>query len=102
VVGVAAVLKLDDGVVSAARVAANGSFDHAVRLTGVEEALVDESLDEERVEHAAAAATDGFDESALMSDHHVSADYRAELLRAYTARALTEATERADAPAAAD
>jgi carbon-monoxide dehydrogenase medium subunit len=102
VVGVAAVLELDDGVVSTARVAANGAFDHAVRLTGVEDALVDESLDEERVERAAAAATDGFDESALMSDHHVSADYRAELLRAYTERALTEATERADAPVAAD
>jgi carbon-monoxide dehydrogenase medium subunit len=102
VVGVAAVLDLDDGVVSAARVAANGAFDHAMRLTAVEDALVDESLDEERVERAAAAATDGFDESAFMSDHHVSADYRAELLRAYTARALTEATERADAPVAAD
>ena len=102
VVGVAAVLGFEDGVVSSARVAANGAFDHATRLPGTEDALVDESLDESVIETAAAAAMDGLDESALMADHHVSADYRAELLRAYTARALAGAAERADAPVAAD
>jgi carbon-monoxide dehydrogenase medium subunit len=95
VVGVAAVLELDDGVVTSARVAANGAFDHAIRLPGTEDALVDERLGEDAIDTAAAAAMDGVDESALMGDHHVSAEYREELLRAYTARALTEAADRA-------
>jgi carbon-monoxide dehydrogenase medium subunit len=102
VVGVATVLELEGGVVSSARVAANGAFDHAMRLPGTEEALVDESLDTGVIETAAAAAMDGIDEAALMGDHHVSADYRAQLLRAYTERALTRAAERADASVAAD
>ncbi len=102
VVGVAVVLGFEDGVVTDARVAANGAFDHATRLPRSEDALVDESLDDDVVETAAAAAMDGLDESGLMADHHVSADYRAELLRAYTARALAQAADRADAPVAAD
>lgn len=101
VVGVAAVLRLDDGVVASARVAANGAFDHAVRLPGVEEALVDESLEADTIETAAGAALDGLDESTLMGDHHVSAEYRGELLRTYTARALRRAADGSDAASAA-
>ncbi|MFB6130158.1 MAG: xanthine dehydrogenase family protein subunit M [Salinigranum sp.] len=96
VVGVAASLAVDDdGAVSDVRVAANGATDRGVRLEPVEEALAGETLDAETIEAAAAVAADGLEEATMMDDLQASAAFRAQLLRAYAERALTEAAERA-------
>jgi len=93
--GVAVRLETDDGVVSTARVAANGVVDHAVRLPPVEAVLEGERLDRDAVDAAAARATAGLDRSAMVDDEEASAAYRARRLEVDVARALERAGERA-------
>ena len=87
-VGVAAVLGMDDGTVESARVAATGAADRATRLTAVEDALVGTTLDADSAASAAHHAADGIDPSRLMDDTQASAEYRSNLLGVYTERAL--------------
>jgi carbon-monoxide dehydrogenase medium subunit len=101
-VGVAALLEVDDGEVASARVGASGVMDHGVRLEPVEDALVGEQLDEDVIEAAAGHATDDLDTAMMMDDLQASGEFRARLLEVYTERALTEAMDRVSAPAAAD
>ncbi len=91
VVGVAAYLETDGDTITAARVAANGAFDHATRLTAVEEALAGAPLSVEALSAAAEKAADGFGSEDFMADLFASADYRAHLLKVYTKRALLRA-----------
>jgi len=100
-VGVAALVETDGDTVTSARVGANGVLDRGVRLDAVEETLAGASLDEEAIDSAAAAATEGIDETMMMSDLQASAEFRAVLLEAYTKRALAATAENA-APRAAD
>ncbi|AUV83371.1 xanthine dehydrogenase family protein subunit M [Salinigranum rubrum] len=93
-VGVAVALSHDGGVVGDARVGANGVIDHGVRLEPVEEALEGEELDADTVENAAQRASVD-DEWLPMEDLQASAEFREQLLRVYTERALTEVAERA-------
>lgn len=99
-VGVAALLEVDDGEVTSARVGANGAMDHGVRLEPVEDALVGETLDEDTIENAADRATDDLDTAMMMDDLQASGEFRAQLLSVYTGRALREAMDRVSAPAA--
>lgn len=99
-VGVAALVETDGDTVTAARLGANGVLDHGVRLEAAEAALEGESFDDDAVEAAASVATDGLDETMMMSDLQASAAFRATLLEAYTKRALAGAADRAAAPAA--
>lgn len=99
-VGVAALLEVDDGEVTSARVGANGAMDHGVRLEPVEEALVGETLEEDTIEAAADRATDDLDTAMMMDDLQASGEFRAQLLSVYTGRALREAMDRVSAPAA--
>lgn len=92
-VGVAVALDIEDGTVTNARVAANGVVDHAIRLTGVEDAVEGTGIDD--VQDAAVYATDGIEEWELMDDIHASAEFRAQLLEVYTERALEKATDQA-------
>ncbi|GAB3670394.1 FAD binding domain-containing protein [Halopiger thermotolerans] len=101
-VGVAALLMVDDGTVTSARIGANGATDHGVRLEPVEDALTGESLDEETIAAAAEHATDDVDAALLMDDLQASGEFRAQLLEVYTERALEKAVDRLSAPAAAD
>ncbi len=93
-VGVAAVLETDGETVTEARVAANGALDHATRLDAVESNLEGESLSEDTFEAAAEHATDGLEEWELMDDIQASAEYRGQLLKVYTRRALESARDR--------
>ena len=99
-VGVAALVETDGDTVTSARLGANGVLDHGVRLEAAEAALEGESFDDDAVEAAASVATDGLDETMMMSDLQASAEFRATLLEAYTKRALAGATDRTAAPAA--
>lgn len=94
-VGVAAVIEIDGDEIAGARVAANGALDHAARLEAVEEALVGEALESDVAEAAGEHATDGVEEWELMDDLQASGEFRANLLRVYTARAVGAAIERA-------
>ncbi|MFB6130440.1 MAG: xanthine dehydrogenase family protein subunit M [Salinigranum sp.] len=95
-VGVAAsVLFDDDGAVSEARVAANGVQDHAVRLGPVEEELTGNSLDEDVVDAAGERADEDMEEFMLMDDLQASGEFRAQLLRVFTKRALNRVAESA-------
>lgn len=101
-VGVSALVTVEDGTVSSARVGANGVMDHAVRLEGVENALVDEPLEEETIEAAAARAGESLDTALMMDDLRASGEFRAQLLEVYTRRALEGASDELPAAAAAD
>jgi carbon-monoxide dehydrogenase medium subunit len=101
-VGVAALLEVEDGTVTSARIGASGAMDTGVRLEPVEDALVGEALEEATIEAAADRATEGLDTTLMMDDLQASAEFRGQLLRVYTKRALTEAMDRVSAPAAAD
>jgi carbon-monoxide dehydrogenase medium subunit len=92
VVGVAVVVQVAGGACAAARVGITGAGAVPVRAAGVEAALTGKPLDAGTIAAAADHAPDGVD---LISDLHASADYRAQLLRVYTRRALTAATARA-------
>lgn len=104
IVGVAAVLETDGETIESARVGANGVMDHGVRLTPTEEALAGQSIEIGTIEDAAAVATDDLDEVMMMEDLQASADFRAQLTRVYTKRALLSALDRVESapPAAAD
>jgi carbon-monoxide dehydrogenase medium subunit len=101
-IGVAAQLELDGGHVKSVGVGANGAMDHGVRLDPVEDALEGEQLTEGTIEDAAARATDELDEAMMMEDLQASAEFRAQLLKVYTERALQAVADRAATPAAAD
>jgi carbon-monoxide dehydrogenase medium subunit len=92
-VGVVAVLTVDDDEVQEARVGANGAVDHGVRLPGVEGAIEGGPPTEDRIEAAAARVEDDFPAAELMENLNASAAYRATLLRAHTRRALTAAAD---------
>jgi carbon-monoxide dehydrogenase medium subunit len=95
-IGVAVRLLIEDGVVEAARVAANGAIDHGVRLDPVEEALIGESASEDLAETAAEFAGDNIEDFLFMEDLQASGEFRAHLLEVYTQRALTTAFDRAE------
>ncbi|WP_455448092.1 FAD binding domain-containing protein [Natrinema thermotolerans] len=101
-VGVAALLTVNEGTVTSARIGANGAMDHGVRLEPVEEALTGESLDEETIATAAGRATDDLDTALMMDDLQASGEFRAQLLEVYTERALEAAVDRVSAAASAD
>ncbi|WP_254533044.1 FAD binding domain-containing protein [Natrinema gelatinilyticum] len=97
-VGVAVSMETDGDRIESARVAANGVLDRGVRLEPVEAALVGETIEEDVFEAAAQRADEDIDEFMIMDDIQASAEFRAQLLRVHTERALNEAADRIDAP----
>lgn len=94
-VGVAAVVRAEDGQIADARVAGGGAVDRAVRLPSVEDALVGEPADASAAAPAAERAGDDLNRSRLRSDHHASGEFRTHLLASYAERALATAIDRA-------
>lgn len=93
VVGIAAVVTLaDDGTIERARIAITGAGTHVVRATAVETALAGKAPTASALAGAAQAAPDGID---LRSDAQGPAEYKAQLVRVRTARALERAAQRA-------
>ena len=91
IVGVAAAVEVKDGVFQSVRLGLTGATTHAVRLTGVEQALTGKPATREAVASAAAAAT--VDE--VNSDIHASEEYRRAMIKVFTRRALEGALARA-------
>ena len=92
VCGVAVVFEKEGDTVKKARVGVTGISDGAYRATGVEEALAGQSFSPELAATAAEGAADGVDP---LEDTFAGADYRRQLAKIYTKRALLEAWERA-------
>ncbi len=89
VVGVAAVLTLDGGTISAARIAITGVGDFAFRAGAVESALKGvDPKDETAVRAACAGAARG---ATARSDTFASATYRSAMADVFTARAVAKA-----------
>jgi aerobic carbon-monoxide dehydrogenase medium subunit len=88
-VGVAAVLRRDNGTIEEACVALTNMGLTPLRAKAVEEALAGSSADD-----AAAAAEKADDGTSPPSDTNASADYRRQLARVLTRRALEEALSR--------
>ena len=88
VVGVAAVLTVENGVCTAAGVAVTGATSKATRLTAVESALVGKQMTADSIASATANAADGLE---INGDIYASAEYRAHLVNVLAKRAVTRA-----------
>jgi carbon-monoxide dehydrogenase medium subunit len=93
IVGVAAALSVSGGNIASARVGLTGALSHAVRLTGVEDALTGKPASAGTI--ASASASAGADLADINSDIHASADYRRAMIAVFTRRALEKALSRA-------
>lgn len=92
IVGVAAVLKLRGRTCQSASIAITGAASHAQRLPAVEAALTGRRLDDDVIADAAGHATEGIGD--LNADIHASAEYRAQMARVFTRRAIEAAIAR--------
>ncbi|HEX9385905.1 MAG TPA: xanthine dehydrogenase family protein subunit M [Anaerolineales bacterium] len=91
VVGVAAMLGLENGKVMRAVVVVGGATANPIHAKAVESALMGMEPTEENI----AAAADKMDIEATMGDAYASAEYRAHLAKVMARRALMLAAERA-------
>jgi carbon-monoxide dehydrogenase medium subunit len=91
VVGVAAMLGLENGKVTRAAVVVGGATANPVHAKSVESALVGQEPTAENI----AAAADRMDIEATLGDSYASAEYRAHLAKVMARQALMLAAERA-------
>ncbi len=91
IVGVAARVRKANGKIGMVRVGVTGLSGKAYRATNVEKALEGTAASAADIQKAAALVADGVDANA---DLHASANYRQQLGRVYTARALATALSR--------
>ena len=96
IVGVAAALEVQDGVIASARVAVTGAAGSPSRLARVERALAGQPATRGTVTAASAGAGAGLAD--LNEDIHASAEYRRAMVEVFTRRALTAALARARSP----
>lgn len=94
-VGVAADVGVEDGTVTAVRVAATGVTDRATRLPSVEDALAERPVSGEHVATAAERAPDDLNAERLVDDVQASGEFRTGVLPAYVERVLDLALGRA-------
>ena len=90
VVGVAAVLEVQGGAIQSARIGLTGATTHAVRLPGVEKALVGKKADGVAAACAAAAS----EVADVNADLHASAEYRQAMIPVFVKRAVEKALGR--------
>lgn len=83
-----AALKLENGVITAARLGVGGVSDRAIRLSKLEQELVGKAPSKALFQDVASSAQAGIKPTA---DIHGSSEYRSDLIRAVVGRALTEA-----------
>ena len=88
VVGVAAVVKVEGGKITAARVAVTGATSKATRASATEQALIGQPANADAIAKAAAKATDGLE---LNGDVYASEEYRGHLVKVLAKRAISRA-----------
>jgi len=92
-VAVGATLQVADGACTGARIACAGVGDGPHRARAAEDALEGAAPGDDAFRAAAAAAADGIDPG---EDFHADADYRRDLVRSLTRRALADAASRSN------
>ena len=92
VVGVGAVVSMDNGSCSSCRIGVTGAADHAFRASSAEDSLNGSDLGDDAIASAAAKIADGQE---MLSDLAASADYRAHLCGVMLKRAISNAVSRA-------
>jgi aerobic carbon-monoxide dehydrogenase medium subunit len=95
IVGVAAALDVNQGVIRSARIGLTGAGSQATRLTKVEDALAGQTLSGDAIRAASRLA--GADIGEINSDIHASEEYRRAMIPVFTRRALEGARARASA-----
>ena len=90
-VAVGATLQVADGACTGARIACAGVGDGPHRARAAEDALTGAAPGDDAFRQAAAAAADSIDPG---EDFHADADYRRDLVRSLTRRALADAASR--------
>jgi carbon-monoxide dehydrogenase medium subunit len=93
VVGVAALITVAKGVVTAGRIAVGGAVVNPVRCPAAEKALIGQAPTEANIAAAAAKVAEAIDMP--LSDGYASGDYRKHLATVLAKRALIKAAERA-------
>jgi carbon-monoxide dehydrogenase medium subunit len=91
VVGVAALIGLEEGKISRTTLVVGGTTANPVRVTSVESALMGMEPSQENI----SAAVENMNIEATLGDSYASAEYRAHLAKMMARNALTLATERA-------
>jgi carbon-monoxide dehydrogenase medium subunit len=89
---VASLLNIQNGRITAASMAYAGVSDRALRIAKLEQSLVGQAPSEKLFADIGAAAADSLE---VNDDVHASREYRRDLVRTLTQRALTEAAARA-------
>ena len=89
IVGCAAAVEIEGGVVKSARIGLTGVAAFAYRAMNVEKALVGQALTSENIATAVNSVTEGIE---VMSDHYASQKYRTYLAHVYVKRALNKLT----------
>ena len=92
VVGVGAVVSMDNGSCSSCRIGVTGAADHAFRASSAEDSLNGSDLGDDAIASASAKIADGQE---MLSDLAASADYRAHLCGVMLKRAISNAVSRA-------
>lgn len=92
VAGVAVWVKIDNDNVGDIRIGVTGATDHAQRAKQAEDALRGKPMSEDNIAAAAKLASAGL---TTLGDMYASAEYRAHLVNALAAEALTEAHHKA-------
>ena len=92
VVGVGAVVSMDNGSCSSCRIGVPGAAAHAFRASSAEDSLNGSDLGDDAIASAAAKIADGQE---MLSDLAASADYRAHLCGVMLKRAISNAVSRA-------
>lgn len=93
IVGVAAALTVENGLITKARLGLTGASTHAQRMPEVEAALEGQRAEMSSIEAAAKLAGDGLTD--VNSDIHASEEYRRAMIKVFTRRALEGALTRA-------
>ena len=94
IVGVAAALEVDGGVIKSARLGVTGAGSHAVRLTDVESALAGKPASTASIEAAVRSAGASIED--INADIHASREYRRAMIPVFAERALARALGRAN------
>jgi carbon-monoxide dehydrogenase medium subunit len=97
VVGAAAVITVNGGKCSAARVALGGLVPHARRATAVEQALNGQAATDDVIAHAAKQVVGELGDD-VTGDIYASAEYRAAMAPVFVKRAVATAVARASQP----
>jgi carbon-monoxide dehydrogenase medium subunit len=92
VVGVGAVVTMENGSCSSCSIGVTGAADHAFRAKAAEDMLVGSDLGSDAINPAAAKVAEGKE---MLSDLSASANYRIHLCSVMAKRAIAEAASRA-------